>query len=89
MGLFNKKNTNKSFKQASCDIKIHDGCSLHKTDEDYFTYAYGPAYVNIQKNADSTWYYTRLNNISRSAENYKSLQECLDAAYSDMIKAKL
>lgn len=89
MGLLNKKNINAGLKPDVCDIKTHNGCHLQKTDEEQYTYSYGPAYVNIKKDTDSAWYYTRLNNISRSAENYKSLQECLDAAYADMLIAKL
>ena len=69
-------------------IKTEKTCTLIKIDETHYTYIYDPAYVNIIRNEDGTWYYTRLNNISRSSD-FASLQECLDVAYEDVVRAKL
>ena len=69
-------------------IKNHRGFIMEKIDETHFKYSGFNAYVNIIKNEDGTWYYTRLNNISRSAD-FETLQECIDVACKDMIAAKL
>lgn len=70
-------------------IKIHDYCVLEKIDESNYKYSYQPAYVNVTKDNDGTWFYTRMNDISRLYKNFNSLQECLDVAYEDMLRSKL
>jgi len=57
---------------------------LEKIDASHYKYSMLPAYVNIIRNEDGTWYYTRLKNISRSIDFY-TLQECLEIAYYDML----
>ena len=63
-------------------------CTLEKIDASHYKYSMLPAYVNIIRNEDGTWYYTRLKNISRSIDFY-TLQECLEIAYYDMLASKL
>ena len=48
---------------------------------------YGGPWVTIQKNNDEKWYYIRLNNVSIS-EQFDNLQNCIDTAYNDMLRAK-
>lgn len=69
-------------------IKNHRGCILERIDDSHYKYSRSPAYVNIIRNEDGTWYYTRLENISRS-NDFDTLQECIEVAYRDMIASKL
>lgn len=69
-------------------IRNHRCCIMEKIDDSHYKYSGFNAYVNIIKNEDGTWYYTRLNNISRSV-NFGTLQECIDVACEDMLRAKL
>lgn len=48
---------------------------------------YGGPWVTIQKNNDEKWYYIRINNVSIS-EQFDNLQNCIDIAYNDMLRAK-
>lgn len=68
-------------------MNLHD-CLLEKIDENHYKYYYGSIWVNIHRNTNGTWYYTRLHNISRSYNDFKTLQICIDAAYEDMITSK-
>ena len=62
-------------------------------DENCFEYyimwkgQYGGPWVTIQKNNDEKWYYIRLNNVSIS-EQFDNLQNCIDTAFNDMLRAK-
>lgn len=69
-------------------IMPHKGCVLEKIDDSHYKYSWSIAYVNIIRNEDGTWYYTRLENISRS-EDFDTLLELLDVAYFDMLASKL
>ena len=69
-------------------IKTKRWCVFEKIDDTHYKYTCDPAYVNIIRNEDGTWYYTRLENISRSTD-FETLQECIDVAYQDMVAAKL
>ena len=69
-------------------IKPHKGSVLEKLDDSHYKYSWSIAYVNIIRNEDGSWYYTRLENISRSPD-FDTFLECLDVAYYDMLASKL
>ena len=73
-------------------MNYHD-CEFERIDERTFRYYYTEklhhtAGVIIHNDSPDNWYYERLGNMSRSV-CFSSLQECLDAAYEDMVRSKL
>ena len=69
------------------------GCELKKIDDStyeyYFTSAYDhAAWVRIVLE-NCEWTYWRLGNYSKYEGSFKELQDCIDYAYYDMLRAKL
>lgn len=68
-------------------------CEFKEIGKEIYRYYYGTenkhtAWVTIKRNERDRWYYIRLNNISVSGE-FSSLQECIDGAYTDMLRSKI
>lgn len=69
-----------------------NGCELEKISDGEYRYYYDSkenhsAWVTIKCSA-AGWYYIRFNNVSQSA-NFNTLNDCVDNAYRDMLRAKL
>ena len=73
-------------------MDCHD-CELEQIGEDIYCYYYGSksnysAWVMIKRIETGEWRYIRQNNISSSGE-FLTLQECVDAAYADIVRSKI
>lgn len=72
-------------------MDYHD-CELEQIGEDVYCYYYGKkgnhsAWVTIKRTETGKWRYLRLNNVS-SSDEFPNLQQCIDAAYVDMVRSK-
>lgn len=73
-------------------LEYHD-CEFEQIEKETYCYYYGSkenhtAWVTIKRTEAGKWWYIRLNNVSNSGE-FQNLQECIDAAYEDMVRSKL
>lgn len=69
-------------------FKLREDCVLEKIDDSHYKYSRSAAHVSIIRNEDGSWYYTRLEDISRS-EDFDTFLKCLDVAYHDMMSSEL
>ncbi len=66
---------------------------IYVINEEAFEYYYhekrkhGGPWVTLRKDETGHWFYIRLNNVSTSSV-HDTLQECINAAYHDMLRSK-
>ncbi len=64
---------------------------LKQVETDVFRYGYrgdyGGAWVMIKREENGLWYYVRLGCVSES-RRFHTFQECLDEAYTDILRSK-
>lgn len=70
----------------------YHNCEFIQVEQETYNYYYGTkgnhgAWVSIKKTETGKWYYLRLG-VHKSDE-FNTLQECIDIAYTDMMRAKV
>lgn len=73
------------------NVKKYKDLPLEQVGTDTFRYGYrgnyGGAWVLAKREKNGLWYYVRLGHISES-RRFHTFQECLDAAYVDILRSK-